>query len=232
MPFLHSSNAISEEPDGIDLQKESDRKLFAFCQGAILRQRGLACSPFAGTTDKWILEEFVPTLRFAKTLDDSLDTSTFSAKDIEEVTQENALKWKSSVVQYYQRHDKTTDLLISKLTPPQLRRLPGVYLHVEGLMALCRPQFAQLFEDTSSQDRIRKLVEDTWSKEGSPLHRCLYSLKTREEAPLLELDLRKCSAELDLRIVKLLSEKERHRLVEIISNSLGMSRIVSGAPAY
>ena len=221
-----------EEPTGFDLEKEKDRKLLAFCQGAILRERGLTCTPFAGSSDKWILEKLVPDARFVKALDASQETSLYSAKDASLEKHEEPPKSKTRIVEIYQRTDRFSDLLSSKLEQAQMQRLPGVYLHIEGLMALCRPEFSKLFDDVKTQDRVRQLVEEAWSNKTSPVHRALFGSKTLDEAPLFELELRKGSAQLDMQIVKLLNEKERDRLLDLISRSSTMSRIVHGPPAY
>lgn len=231
LALLSASYASSsgEESTGFDVEKEKDRKLIAFCQSAILQQRGLACTPFAGSSDKWILEKLVPDERFLKALDESQDTSLFASQD---ASPQKKKSKSNNVVGLRQQPDTYTDTLSSKLKPAQLQKLPGVYLHVEGLMALCRPDFSKLFDDIKTQERVRDLVEETWSNKLSLGHRALFTLKTLDEAPLFELELRRGSAELDMQIAKLLNEKERDRLLDLISRSSAMSRFVHGPPAY
>ena len=234
LALLSASYASShgEEPTGFDVEKEKDRKLIAFCQSAILQQRGLACTPFADGSDKWILEKLVPDERFLKALYASKDTSLFASQDASP-QKKKAPKSKSDIlVRVYQRQDTYTDKLSSKLKPAQLQKLPGVYLHVEGLMALCRPEFSKLFDDVKTQERVRDLVEEAWSDKLSLAHQAIFTLKTLDEAPLYELELRRGSAELDMQIAKILNEKERDRLLDLISRSSAMSRIVHGPPAY
>jgi hypothetical protein len=221
--------------ENIDMHQEVDRKLVAFCQGAILRERGLACSPLAGSSDNWILEHLLPDQGFLEALDKCGEFPAFSAgKPVKDHADKNVRPRHRTddVIALYQRTNATSDKLRAALTAEQLKRLPGVYLHVEGLLALCRPEYAGLFEDADSPAKIRELGEQVWSQEASPVHRALFGLQSLDEAPSLELELRRISFVLDLRILAMLKPAERSKLAKFVHGTLPLLRIAHGAPAY
>jgi hypothetical protein len=142
-------------------------------------------------------------------------------------------KGKSSeddVLDQFQRPDEDSGKLLSKLTSAQRARLPGAYLRMEGLMALCRPDFELMFDDAMTQDRIRTTVRKSWEK-AMLMHRALFTLKSRELAPLYQAELRRISADLDWQIVRLLNETERNRLLGLIGKSRKLDGIASGCPS-
>src|SRR5262245_45191666 len=76
-PMLYAQEPTNSgvDIDGFDLDSEGDRRLLAFCQGALLQARVLTCSPLAGNTDRWILEGLVPRKEFLTALDSTPSSS-------------------------------------------------------------------------------------------------------------------------------------------------------------
>ena len=231
-PILDAQEQAPSDAEiiGLDTKVEGDRKLLAFCQGALLHQRGLACSPLAGTTDMWILERLVPKREFLAALDAAPASSLlrFEGADPGRARKDGS----DDLLRHYQRQDKYTDKLKSVLTPEQRKRLPLVYLYTEGLIALYRPEFMGVLDGKESQERIQKMANEAWSKEASPIHRALFGLQSLDEAPLLAVDLRRSAYHLDLRIANALSKSERAKLVELLSSTTALRRETHGAPAY
>jgi hypothetical protein len=219
-------NAIAIVPAGFDMESEVDRKLLAFCHGALLRQRGLACTPFAGSSDRWILTTLVRKSEFLEAIDKTPEVASLTDSDAR----------RDSVgvdyIDQLQAYDQSTRELRKVLTADQWKRLSLVYLHTEGMIALLRPQFKEYFESKELRDRIPRLADEAWTKEAADLHRGLFGLRSLDEAPIMELKLRQLSYQLDCRIANLLNQADRQRLVDLISASASIQRVTSGAPAY
>lgn len=227
--------ANDDQHDDIVRLNEIDKVLYAFCQSAVLRDRGLACSPLAGTTDRWILEKLMTKKSFHEALASSKAPSWLSiASEDKRLTQlpDTSTKTASGVLAVYQAVTKQTSDIRSSLAPDQQEKLPGVYLRVEGPMALCRPDFAGMFENAETQNRIQALVYEAFSQKASPLHRTLFGLSNADEAPIYQAELRRLSADTDWQIVELLTEKERQRLWDVISDSRSLDPVTYGPPSF
>lgn len=210
---------------------ETDSKLFAFCRMAVLHDRGLTCTIFAKNTDRWIVDQLLPKDSFRQALDASKDTSSFNApKDAASTRASNQAS--EGIVARYQQKDESTNTLYSRLSADQRSRLPGVYLRMEGLVALTRSGFAGLFENQETPQRIRQLAEDTFREKAAPVHRAIFAMKDVDELATYHSELRLISADLDWRIVQLLTAIERQRLLEIIQKSRSLDDAVSGAPPF
>lgn len=217
----------------IDLESDVDRKIIAFCQGALLNQRGLACTPFAGNTDRWILNSLLPQQGFLVAIDATENIAMFSVespcRDTKPIATDLNIE---DIVRFYQVHNKSSDELRKRLTEQQTQRLPAVYLYTEGLMALCRPEFTKLFDNKESQERIRKLADEAWTKDAQKLHQSIFVSTDLLEAPSIEMELRKVSYRLDCQIANILTKTERTKLLSIISKCDAIRRVTRGAPAY
>jgi hypothetical protein len=218
-----------ERPANVFLD-ETDAKLFAFCRTAILQDRGLTCTLFIGSTDDWIVKRLLPDPSFLKALDASADTSLFERFEPEGARSTRRSIRNTDIAGLYQSRGEATQALAESLTKVQRSRLPGVYLRTEGLMALCRSEFAGLFEDANTPQQIRKLVEDRFSTKAAMLHQGIFTLRTLDELPTLHSELRLVSMELDLQIMQLLTTTERQRLVDLIRRSRSLDAVVVGGP--
>jgi len=209
---------------------DTDAKLFAFCRTAILQDRGLTCTPFIGSTDSRIVSRLLPDPRFRDALDMSADTSIFQRPEPEGVAKSRSSPRDTDIAAYYQQRGTATQTIAAKLTKEQLAKLPGVYLRTEGLMALCRPEFAGLIENVETPQQIRRIAEERCDTRSSLLHRAIFTLRTLDELPTLHSELRLVSTELDWQIVQLLTTVERERLLDLIGRSKSLDGVVIGGP--
>lgn len=227
---LLSAGILPAEDSQSDDQKQMDQKLAAFANVAILQDRGLTCTPFAGSSDRWILERLLGNERFMAGLRASEPTSDY-------VDEEAMKAWpkltdkKAHGMLPCLTDDGARDDLAKKLTAEEMEKLPGVYLRLEGFMALSRPEFAELFEDRTTQEQITKTVTNTFHEKAGPIHRTFFSFPIDEELmPLYHGELRKVSAELDLKILMMLSETEQVRLRNLLTKSKSLNRVVQAPP--
>lgn len=225
-----------EPPDDAEARNAIDHKLAAFCQTAILRDRGLACSPFAGWSDDWIFTKLVAEERFLAALKEAKSPAWLRAPDTKIAEQKSSSCPNSRTEELYfsQSKSRYSEQLRSTLSEDLHEKLPMVYLRIEGAMALGRPEFTPLFEDVSTQSRIRKFVRTTSEEKSLVLHRTLFGLNHAniDVAPLYQAELRKVSADADLQIVlHMLTETERDRLWEMLSGSKGLDAVVTAPPS-
>lgn len=223
---------LGAEDTKLPLISEKDRKLFSFCQLAILRDRGLSCFPLAGSSDKWILENLESNEQFRSVFDLAPELSGTADLTADQGTPDRGRKTKSDDILTFQRKESYSRELASKLTPNQLKKVPAVYLHLEGCMALCRPEFRPLFEDAETQNRVRRLTQQVFREKASPFHRMLFGLQSDDEAPIYQAELRRISADLDWQIVQALSDTERGRLQSFISKSWKLKNVTFGPPSF
>jgi hypothetical protein len=211
-------------------EDDLERKLYAFCISALMKQRGLSASPFAGSTDDWILKSLVPNDDFQKALNHSEVMSSYArTDDAGKAGHLTKRKAGNSVLLLLQRPNSRLPLALSS---EQRKRLPGVYLHVEGLLALCRPDFTGLFEDDSKQKEIANMVEIHFKQKVAPLYAALFTLETTDDLPILEVEIRLRSAEIDWLIVNSLTRKEQERLGELLDRTAGLMSVVAGPPSH
>lgn len=217
----------------ISLRNECDKNLYAFCQAAILHDRGLACSPFAGSSDKWILEKLLTSRGLFTTLDElPVPLIVEKGEAIQTVSVPRSGAGQDDVLAVYQASDKFSSTLELKITPHQKQRLPYIYIHMEGCMALCRPQFAGLLEKAEKQKVVRQIIQEASTERVLPLHRSLFGLQTVDQAPIYQAELRRISAETDWKIIEIMNDAERKRLWALISSSRKIKSVVHGAPSF
>jgi len=232
-PLLGQTKDELSRFEAIDLESELDRELIAFCQGALLNQRGLSCSPFAGNTDRWILNGLLQQQGFLMAIDASKNIAVFSSESLCPDPKPKPVDSKpEDIVTFYQVHNHFSDDLKKRLTEQQVQRLPVIYLYTEGLMALCRPEFTKLFDNKESQERIRKMANEAWTKDAQKLHQSIFVSMDLREAPSVEVELRKISYRLDCQIANILTKSERIKVLDIVSKSDSIRRVTRGAPAY
>ena len=210
---LASLAARPAQPDDLR-QQDIDRKLQAFCMSAILRDRGLANNMSGLGTDAWVSSQLLPRAEFRSALaalpaltesDVSLTKAGITHDPIEEF--------------YLQRIPSVGERIRSQLSESDVGKLPYVYLQIEGMMALCRPEFGSLFEDPiSRQKQIREIFVSAWNERAAPAHRALFTLNedTKDEAPTFIAVLRQVSAQSDQQAMQLLTQVERQRLWELV----------------
>lgn len=223
---------LFEDESVSDLDSSDNKvalKLFAFCQSSLLHDRGLACSALAGTSDQWIFERLIDNRQFKVALSKSEPTAQY--------LDEKAMKSRPNVLEDEYDGDLPPcmvddgfrDELVKKLTAGEMERLPGVYLRLEGLMALCRPDFGHLFDDKKKQDEIVAIVTKVFVERASPIYRRIFAGRIPDdEFSIYHADLRRVSVELDEQILKILSEQEQGKLWQILLDSKSLDGNISG----
>ena len=197
-----------------DLGNPDELHLVAFCEQALFNDRGLTISPFVGGSHNWILEHLLPNEEFRKALTKSEATSEFA--DLE------ALKeWLNELTaEEDDFQGSITRELFQKLSPEEQKRLPGLYLRMEGLLTLLRPDFAKLFENPETPEKILSLAE-IHGERAAMFHRGLFSSSQcpEDNITICKAGLRRASADLDNAILCLLTPLERQRVVTLLRKS-------------
>lgn len=231
--------AAAEKPP--QQNKEVDVKLYAFCQQAILHDRGLSNSLLAGNSDRWIVEELLKEKVFIQALgglrsdleQDSDKEDAGQGRVRKETSRKRQASRTSGWAEFYTKHSEETEILEKQLTEEGRARLPSVYLQLEGLIALIRPEFQNIFDEPkAAQDKIRELTNKLVSQKAGPLHQTLFALPDFEQAPIYAAELRRVSAELDWKIVEILSPAERLRLLTAIRKARRFEKVVHGPGPY
>jgi len=202
-----------------------DFRLFAFCEKAILGERGISCDSFIFGTDAWILSELLPKQGFKEVLLRTPDLSEYSigarivGPDPDAENFERPSVWFT-----FSRH---TDLLLQKLTEAEIQRLPGIYLRLEGMSALVRPDFGKIFDNRNSQAKIEKLFEK-YGKSAAPFYERLFAAHplTDDDFIVYRASLRRLSADLDREILQTLTPAERKRVAQFLKKSSELDGIV------
>lgn len=119
---------------------------------------------------------------------------------------------------FWFQHEPNEDVLAERLTTSQRQKLNGVYLRLEGLVAIGRREFIVLFDEPSKQRQVLVLLEK-YKKIVSGLHQSIYLQKDDNEIVLTKWALRQCAERLDLEIAACLSDSERLRLINILRDT-------------
>lgn len=206
----------------LETEKDRERLLYDFCQRGMLESTGMACNIFAvywpDGLDSWIEKRLLPMERFKKALAEAKYTMDYfdpNRVDLADKALQKRIE-DSPIWATYQGggvESKTSKRIFSD---GDRTKLPGLYLRAEGLMALCRPEFAKLFEPRERQWEVKRMVADRDST-FMDFNRALY-LDIKEK-PTVAVMMRKLQVDLDCQIVLFLNDVERDRLVEIIERS-------------
>lgn len=207
-----------------DLGNPDELHLVAFCEQALFNDRGLTISPFVGGSDNWILQHLLPNEEFRKALIKSEATSEFADLEALKESLEESLR-AAAGEEAERKHpmmssDYATEELFQKLSPEEQKRLPGLYLRMEGLLTLLRPDFAKLFENPETPEKILSLAE-IHGERAAMFHRGLFSSSQcpEDNITICKAGLRRASADLDNAILCLLTPLERQRVVTLLRKS-------------
>ena len=190
-------------------------------------------SPLAGSSDRWILDHFITDDKFLAAL--ATSGSALEFFDLTILTERIRTTHANSpdtASAFYTHADASTADLLERLTPAQRERLPGVYMRLEGLLALCRPEFSKLFDNPTTQDNIRKLVDAEDALHFADIHRALATGVDKHDRITCHAWLRKWSSEMDWRIVQLLDANERNRLLKLVSESDALNEVIYAPPPF
>ncbi len=111
---------------------------------------------------------------------------------------------------------------------------PGVYLNLEGMLAIVRPEFQKLIDiPFQKQKKILKLAIDTYNEKASIYFRMIFTLRneddSREIVPHWHGLLRKEMEMLDLKILRMLSRDEQEKLLKVVRLSYHQRPFIHGA---
>ena len=214
-----------EEPT----EEQVDGVLTAFCAESMLFDRGFTNTLFAGSADEWIATRLANDVAFqtALGLTEQQVNRLLGPPSTPFSVEEAAEGWPHA-------DDRYSGHLRSILTEDQKALLPNLYLHLEGMPAVLRPEFTDLIGITAEeQTQIRKLAEEAFSEAASPIHRGIFTARSQEELqdylPFYHAELRKAAAALDAKILMTLSPDARRRLLPIIRKGRPLRAVVYGA---
>jgi hypothetical protein len=221
-PLIRNGGAISAEQTDEDVL----RKLQAFCNTGALMDRGLANTPFSHGTDAWVNTQLLTDAQLVDIISQLQPPSFQSVPSSENPVDKDILD-----ELYFQRTDEIQEAIRQKGGQDVFAKLPYVYLRVEGLMALSRPELRGVFDEPDhTQPLVRRLYVRAWEDQASLAHRALFTLPSEatDEAPTYVAMLRRVTADIDCRALDLLSPAEQQRLLVVIESSRSLDRLVYG----
>lgn len=254
--------AIPAAPSNLQAE-DATQKAIDFCDRALLRDRGVANTDFAGKSDDWLMMHFILNKKLRQQMNvtpnqlrqltlEATDYATMayilkmSEKELRALTEEvcngadgasTAINGKPTIAADAAESDqrpsdtdeplplwnpKTQAAFKTHLPVSQLNRLDLLYLNLEGLSAIVRPNLAKRLALYGEQ--CRKIVSEINTcreNDSLPLHRVLFTLNkgnTLTEAGI-ERQLRRVSQQLDKKILKHLDAKQITALAQITDNA-------------
>ena len=119
------------------------------------------------------------------------------------------------------------------LDDQQQAKLSLLYLHIEGLRAIRRPEFRALIGITSETQEQVSALSASFTERARVIHGRVFTLRNDQlpDLPKLTLELRQMSSELDRAIVRLLGDAVRIRLARIIVDAGDIAMWVEGPGA-
>jgi hypothetical protein len=222
---------------GAESRRDSDRitddqVVGIFCGEAKLFDRGVSNTPFAGVMDNWV----VHLISESKSFVELLGATESQVKELRK-RGPNGRPWEKDDINKLAltNHDTVNGTcrydLDEVLTGEQKRKLPAIYLDLEGLSSLRRECFQNLLGmSPDKQRKIVSLINDFEYNKSDPLHKAIFTLSSKEMSnwPEIRLRLRILSAELDLKILDILSDAERKKLIPIARQAYEQQPLVTG----
>jgi hypothetical protein len=208
--------------------KERERLLYSFCQRGMASTKGctgLARTPFGGSGGSWICRNYLSDKKVFEALDASKRTDEY-LDEAPKLTGSDEFK-QSNFYQLYFENDELDKLKLT-LTADQLTKLPGAYLRIEGMMALCRPDFTKLFDAPERQAAVQKCFANWHENVTSPLHRAIFVQSDTKMIPMFSSFLRRVSTDADCEVVLFLSNAERDKLLALIEKSRSLDDALIG----
>lgn len=205
-------------------KEEREQTLYAFCQRGILAEIGLArYSSWTGNADGEIRGDLLKDSAFKNSLVDMKAAPDYggepTAEELAEPDRKTADLPRNRIWWRYQPHDGFRKAMLQEMSDDQRTKLPLVYLELEGMMALCRPEFIKLFETQEKRMAIRKIVEDAYEARIEPMQSLMWRVNGHPAMLTLRAHQRRACVDLDCKIVLELSSVERDRLVECVERS-------------
>jgi hypothetical protein len=193
-----------------------------------------------GTTEEWLSLHLAKEPEFQT----AIGLSTQQIKDLDPGSDEKAgLKRNpkqsktSSHWFYWTADDPYRIRLQSVMTDSQRSKLLGVYLHVEGLMALGRPEFQKLLNiSPEKQKQIEEMAAKVCREVAAPCQQAFFVMRSqaqlREELPAYQAELRLATAKLDRDVLNILDRKERCELLRLIREAEPLRKTIRTPGPY
>lgn len=230
-----TADELSESREVLQLSNSEDI-LFFFSDCALLADRGLTNSPFAGSADEIILDSLTHSTELCKYLGISKDQiailsrseNTLLTQDQEDDSRKINFIFDDEYA--LAARDRLDQLMDDK----HKMKLAFLYLDFEGLMAIRRRQFRNLIEisldDQMEVVRIANEYVDSKSAAAKVLHKRIFTLQQEklQLLPRLNLELRQLSSELDHKIANALSKDQRERLAAIVVQAMKVTDLIQG----
>lgn len=229
-----TADDIPESKQVLHLSSSQD-VLSHFASCALLIDRGITNSPFAGTADECILEALgdSPELRgFLGVSDDQVATNSHPEDARASKVGEEGAGTIDFLDDGYALAAR--DRIEGLLDDRQRTKLPVLYLNFEGLLAVRRYQFRALIGiSPHEQEEIVKLARtyvDSRSAAAKAVHKRVFTLRNEELhlLPQLNLQLRQLSSELDHKIANVLTKDQRERLAAIVIQASQVTDLIQG----
>lgn len=203
-------------------------KLSAFCRESILYDRGFSNPIYPGTTEEMLCRYFVKDRELQAAFGltgqqiNLLKSPPRSPSNISR--HEPQARSGGTCSRLWRADDPYRRHLQSILTVQQHERLPELYLQIEGLMALSRPEFRKIIGiSAEEQKRIEELVKRVWVDTAAVCYRAIFVMRSqeqfRDEFSWYHAELRIAGAKLDQDILGLLAREQRLRLWSRIRNA-------------
>jgi hypothetical protein len=239
---------LTRDPTAQHQPKEIDE----FCKKALVRDRGVVHTPFAGSTDNWAamllvanqglrselalsaqqVEELAALIDFAYAPVSKSDIDLAGSGTESAALPKNAAKTRSSKPVEPTRRDVDVEKRIERiLNDAQRDHLDSIYLHLDGLMALERDHIATRLALTNQQRKTIANITKNQLDNSLGLHRAYFTLNTQSTANdigVIRDRLRNASAQLDQNIAAYLTEAQLRSLATILSESSGLEKYVVG----
>jgi len=220
--MIQCATAIVFADDQDANDPDSDRKLTVFCQSGLLESRGVAVTPFARTSDFRICEGLkqIPAIQTALGVTDADLARAASIRATRRQTVES-----KEFTPAYQLPDEYSEQLQSVIPDKNRKVLLYLYLRLEGLEALCRPEFVEILGLTPATHRSISVMAQKAYEKAQPKYHGLFMDGAVEELDRVEitLELRQTSVELNKQILNILTRTERIKLLKLVRESLELS---------
>ena len=229
----HSVLATSPGTTNVMSSLDANGVLVFFCDYALLVDRGVAHSPFGGTAENLFVLNMKEDDRLRKLLnltDDQSKALLALPPSAAFLRSEATKAAPGSDSRGQETLDERPSAFEAILNDEQKSKLPLLYLNVEGLSAIRRPQFRALIGITlETQQRVSQLVVD-YTERARLVHGRIFTLRNDQlaDVPKLNLELRQMSAELDRTVLSLLSDAERLRLAKVVMEAADVAESVKG----
>lgn len=201
---------------------DDGQALSAFCEAGLLFDRGAAVHAFMGSSNQWIAEHDLKNDRFRKALADAPPFPRLaddSSPHVEDYQNPAVVMWPLFRV--------TPGEWLEDLSEAEFDRIGGVYLRLEGMLALGRPEFRGLLDAPDRGDRFVSLAQEIYERRIAPINRAYFTGVPRPLVPLYRVEVRRDAVNIDKTILLELSDGERKRLAKFLRDSDAFEDVIT-----